>query len=182
MTDPDLSRNWRLARVVRALRAVRCATPYSQWPTLSRCLIDADQDEERGLKGVLGVVVVAQDAAADAPDHRTVAAHQGSDRGLVALFEEACQELGVAERGLLLAQHDPAQVANDLADWCRHRAPFSAGGRARRLPIKCPQPRTCCTIFRCACRWCSATIPQDDNALGSALPAGFATKLTKTAR
>ena len=35
------------------------------------------EDEEGRLKGVLGIVVVSEDPAADAPDHRAVALHQG---------------------------------------------------------------------------------------------------------
>ena len=55
----------------------------------------ADQDEERGLEGVLGVGVVAQDAAADAQDHRAVPAHQRGEGRLVAPAEELLQELAV---------------------------------------------------------------------------------------
>ena len=39
----------------------------------------ADEDEERGLEGVLGVVLVAQDRAADAEDHRPVPLDQGRE-------------------------------------------------------------------------------------------------------
>ena len=44
----------------------------------------AHQHQEGGLKGVLGVLVAAQDAEADAPDHRTVPAHQGGKSGFLA--------------------------------------------------------------------------------------------------
>ena len=40
----------------------------------------ADEDQEGGLEGVLGVVLVAQDRAADAEDHRPVPLHQGGER------------------------------------------------------------------------------------------------------
>jgi hypothetical protein len=53
----------------------------------------AGQDEEDGLKGIFGMVVVAQELAADAQDHGSVAAHQ---RG------ESCFTSGIAagiERG-----------------------------------------------------------------------------------
>jgi hypothetical protein len=40
----------------------------------------ADQDKEGRLEGVLGIMVIAQDAATHAPDHRSVPAHQCRQR------------------------------------------------------------------------------------------------------
>ena len=42
-------------------------------------LAAAGQDEERGLEGVLGVVRVAEQPAADAEDHRPMLPHQGRE-------------------------------------------------------------------------------------------------------
>jgi hypothetical protein len=51
----------------------------------------AHEDDERGLEGVFGVVLVAEDAAADAPHHRGVAAHERLDRLPVAVADESLQ-------------------------------------------------------------------------------------------
>src|SRR5262249_35699518 len=63
----------------------------------------ADENEKAGLESVFGIMGVVQDALADPHDHRAVFAHQGLERGLVPLTEEAAQELGVL-RTLLLDQ------------------------------------------------------------------------------
>ena len=58
------------------------------------------QDQERGLEGILGVVGVAQDVAADIEDHRPMPCHQRLEcrlGGLAAPSEESIQELGVGE-------------------------------------------------------------------------------------
>jgi hypothetical protein len=47
-------------------------------------------------------MVVAQDAAADAEDHRPVPADQGSERRLVAPEEKALQQLPVGQAGGLV--------------------------------------------------------------------------------
>ena len=60
----------------------------------------ADEDQEGGLEGVLGVVLVAEDRTADAEDHRPVTLEQGGERrlrGLVAAVGEPAQELGVGQ-------------------------------------------------------------------------------------
>src|SRR6185503_13036957 len=51
----------------------------------------ADEDEERGLERILGVMVV-EEAAADAPHHRGVPPHQGGKGILVPASQEAGQE------------------------------------------------------------------------------------------
>jgi hypothetical protein len=55
----------------------------------------ADEDEEGGLEGVLGVVVIAQDTAAHTPDHRAMPTHQGCQSRLVTTAEVVLQQLPV---------------------------------------------------------------------------------------
>jgi rubrerythrin len=55
----------------------------------------ADEDEENGLEGVVGVVIIAENAAADAEDHRAVATEKGLEGTLVAAAVEAAEQLGV---------------------------------------------------------------------------------------
>jgi hypothetical protein len=50
------------------------------------------EHEERRLKGVLGVVQVAQDAPAQPQHHRPVPRHQDRERRLIALADEALQQ------------------------------------------------------------------------------------------
>ncbi len=98
MTSPCSWMRWR-ARRVRALRAVRRATPYSQVPSRSgsRTSALAGQDEEGGLEGVLGEVAIGKELAADAEYHRAVPHHQGGEGGLVATVVEPLDELAVGE-------------------------------------------------------------------------------------
>ena len=65
----------------------------------------AGEDEERGLKGVLGVVRIAKDLLADAQHHRCVPFHQrreGRLIGPVLAVNEPLDELGVGQ-----VAHDP---------------------------------------------------------------------------
>ena len=58
----------------------------------------ADQDQERGLEGVVGVGRVVEDSSANAPDHRAVAENQGFERRLtstVGTCQEAVEEFAV---------------------------------------------------------------------------------------
>ena len=82
------------------------------------------EDEERGLKGVLGIVLVAEYGPADPQDHRAVPLDQDGERQLarlVAARREAIEELPVvqsaagpdAEERLELPQRDTAPC-------CRH--------------------------------------------------------------
>jgi hypothetical protein len=55
----------------------------------------AEQDEERGLEGVVGVGGVAEHPPADAEHHRPVPADEHLERGPVAGGEEPAQQLRV---------------------------------------------------------------------------------------
>ena len=62
----------------------------------------AGQHEEGGLEGVLGGMLVAEDAPADAEDHRPVPLHQGLEGRLGAVLVpggEPLQELGIRQPG-----------------------------------------------------------------------------------
>ncbi len=81
----------------------------------------AGQDQEDGLEGVLGMVAVAQDLAADVQDHRPVTRHQGGEGGFaagIAPVVEPLEELAVGQTddGTAVEQRP------DLSDhrWCCH--------------------------------------------------------------
>src|SRR5262249_17939294 len=98
--------------------------------------------QERGLENVLGVVLVAQEAAADAEHQRPVAAEERGEGPLAAAGGERVQELDVggAVPGLLIDQL--TDVAQNRLNVRHGRAPDSpegdsatplgsAGGRAK---------------------------------------------------
>jgi hypothetical protein len=57
----------------------------------------ARQHQEGGLEGVLGVLLVAKDAAAQTQDHGPVPLNQGGKGRLIAVTSEALEQLAVAE-------------------------------------------------------------------------------------
>ncbi len=59
----------------------------------------ADQDQERGLERILGVVAIAEHGSARAQNHRAVPLDQGGKRSLVARGEKAFEELAVGKAG-----------------------------------------------------------------------------------
>jgi hypothetical protein len=74
----------------------------------------ANEDEEGGLKGVLGGVVIAENAAADAPHHRSVPAYEGVESRTVPAAEEVLDQLPVGRVRPSAPEPRPAQVPDDL--------------------------------------------------------------------
>jgi len=72
----------------------------------------ARQDEERLLKGVLGVLAVRQHALADAEHHRPVPAHQRGEGVLIPLIAKAFQQLAVAGRPDRLGAGESVQMTH----------------------------------------------------------------------
>ena len=66
----------------------------------------ADQDEERGLEGVLGIVRIVEDTTADRQHHGAVTAHQSRESGLVALSQKTLQQLTIRRIRVVLQQHN----------------------------------------------------------------------------
>ena len=91
----------------------------------------ADQDEEGGLEGILDVVLVAEEPAADAQDHRSVPGHERSQGRLVAAGDEPLEERGLAQAGNGPAAEDPVQLAQDSLRVSAHDdpAPVPENGR-----------------------------------------------------
>ena len=97
----------------------------------------ADEDEEGGLQGVLGIVVVAEDTATDAPDHRAVPPHQRFEGRSFSAAHEALQQLSVGQVRSLQQLQGAAQVLDDLAHLGGHFLPFLAGN-TRPPPLHYP--------------------------------------------
>ena len=85
----------------------------------------AEEDDERGLEGVLGVLVVAEGPAAHAEDHRPVPADQLAEGGLVAAGADGRQEVGVRR----LPGH--AEGSDDGGGPVSHGASTSGSGSRR---------------------------------------------------
>src|SRR5439155_23263691 len=77
----------------------------------------ADERQESGLEGVLGILPVAEHSLADTEHHRSVPPDQHLERRLVALSSEALQKLCVGEAAVALPDHQTAQMPEDRTDF-----------------------------------------------------------------
>ena len=68
------------------------------------------QDEESGLKGVLGILIVPQHAPADAEHNPAVAADECGEGGLVPALGEPPNQFGVGYADEVAGGQSPAQV------------------------------------------------------------------------
>ncbi len=108
----------------------------------------AHQDQERGLKGVVGVVRVAQYLTAYAQDHRTMAVNQGGERGLgrrrVIPGQKPVQELAIGQGPGRTQVVNCAELTaqNAARSWILHSgSPSSGSGRlSSTAMIECHAP------------------------------------------
>src|SRR5262249_45751598 len=70
----------------------------------------ADEDEEGGLEGVFGIVVVAEDTAAHAPHHRSMPMHQGCKSRLVTAADVVRQQFLIGQPPTVSQKHPPSKV------------------------------------------------------------------------
>ena len=89
------------------------------------------EDEEGGLKHVLGSVGIVQDAATDVEDHRAVAAEECRERLVTAPGEEVGEELFVRGR----AGGQAADVLQDRRDGVPQHGAASGEKRVERLTL-----------------------------------------------
>ena len=81
----------------------------------------AHQDEECGLEGILGGLIVVQHAAADAEDHRSVPSHQRLEGQLVALGRVTLEQLPLGQTGETPPLQEPFDLLlNDAVGLPRH--------------------------------------------------------------
>src|SRR5262249_16488786 len=101
------------------------------------------EDQEGGLEGILGILLLAQDAPADAVDHRPVPAHDGLEDGLVAPGEGSFDELPVGLVSQRFRDHPPREATEEGAQVCRGHtcrlatvpcSPESSSPRAWKVP------------------------------------------------
>jgi hypothetical protein len=89
--------------------------PTAHGPALADFRRAAGQNQEGGLEGVLGVLVVVKDVLAHAQDERPVPLHQDGEGGGIPVFAETLKQLGVRQVFDCLGAHRPAEAAKDRA-------------------------------------------------------------------
>ncbi len=77
----------------------------------------ARQDQERRLRGVLGVVVVAQDLPADAQDHRRMTIDQRRESRLVPMLDESLEQLAVGQSAGRAGPEECFDLLEELHGW-----------------------------------------------------------------
>jgi hypothetical protein len=75
----------------------------------------AGQDEKRRLKCILRVVMVAEHAPADAPDHWAMPPHESRECGFILVLQEAFKEMGVGLSCAVVDQDGSAEMVDDGA-------------------------------------------------------------------
>src|SRR5262249_7383722 len=94
------------------------------------------------LESVFGIVVVVENPAARAPNHRAMPPHQGGEGRFVPMLEEVPQELPIGQSRPIAQQHGPAQVLENLA----HLARRPVAWVATPLPLWAAPPASTLTI------------------------------------
>ena len=72
-----------------------------------------NEDQKDGLKGIFGVLRVAQPTAADAEDHGAMVRQDFLEGGLVAVREKSLEQLALAEAGKGSDAEEGAQVTEE---------------------------------------------------------------------
>ena len=79
-----------------------------------------NQNKKSGLKSVFRIVLMEQ-AAANAPDHRAMLANQGRKSRFVSAIYKASQQLSIGWPRFVFQEHGGAQMLNEVAELaCRH--------------------------------------------------------------
>ena len=87
------------------------------------------EHEEGRLEGVLGIVVIAEDAAADAPDHRAVAMNEGPERLGLSVVHEPIQQLPVRMDSMDTEIEERLDITGQSTHTVIHRLINPLGGR-----------------------------------------------------
>jgi hypothetical protein len=66
-----------------------------------------NQDQERRLESIIGIVGVAEQTPTHAQYHRAVTLHEGFKRRLVVLADEPSQQLPIGQVAAVRPQHGP---------------------------------------------------------------------------
>jgi hypothetical protein len=67
------------------------------------------------LESILGVVVIAEDTAAHAPDHRTMPKHECCKSPFITMAEVVLEQFAIGQLRLVAQKHRPAKMPDDLA-------------------------------------------------------------------
>jgi hypothetical protein len=80
------------------------------------------EDEEGGLKSILGIVVMTEHTTAHAPDQRAMPIHEGCERRFVTAGGEPTQQFHVSAGSTFSGHYRPANVLDDLLHAPRRHA------------------------------------------------------------
>jgi hypothetical protein len=75
------------------------------------------------LKRILGVVVVAEDTATDAPHRRSMPPHKGRKSRFVTTADVVLQQLPIGRPCSIPQKHRPAKVLDNPAQFCGRHVP-----------------------------------------------------------
>ncbi len=94
----------------------------------------AGQEQEYGLEGILRRVLVPQDAATGAPDHRPVPLDQGRERRLVAVIRKPFQQLLVRQTRNRPVEEQGVELPEHVAAWTdRHHHALAVSNAAASM-------------------------------------------------
>lgn len=119
---PTLSSGGGCSRFQRGLvgHAIKPVSNHLPWHD-GPCL--AHKNQKGGLEGILGVLFVSEEPAAQTPHHRPMTVHQGGQGGRIPKAEVVLQQLSIGQTRPIPQQNQPAQVLEDLAHCAgRHRS------------------------------------------------------------
>jgi hypothetical protein len=97
-----------------------------------------EEDKKGGLKSVLGILLVGESPAADAPDHRRMPPHEGLERRAIPAADEALQQLAVGPFLSFPQQLGSAHLLQELDYGVGWHVLFSGGGVNHPLPYIYP--------------------------------------------
>jgi hypothetical protein len=98
----------------------------------------AQENHERGLERVFGILVL-EEPAAHAPNHRAVTPHEGGKRHFVSMLDEPPQELSVGPFGSFSPEQGRAKVLKQLRRLSHRFVPCWAVLMACPLLSICPR-------------------------------------------
>jgi hypothetical protein len=88
--------------------------PVTQEVAFPKAACLTNEDEKRGLEGILGIVDIAEQAPAQGQHHRSVPGEKDFKRRFVAALGKSFQELVIGARALSGRAHDPPKLPHYL--------------------------------------------------------------------
>src|SRR5262249_11219713 len=84
----------------------------------------AREHYKRGLESIFGIVMIAENTATNAQDHRTVAAYKRLKRRLVLVADERFQQLSISQPPAVPPKHHSAKLIDDGVQGAGHHVGY----------------------------------------------------------